>query len=155
MPNKCRTCNQLRDTSCGKDDCKIVKCSTIHYLSPNAKGELRGTTRRAGTVIEKENENDIERVKVEHVQLRIACSFKGRTEQSTFYKPLVTCPHCIAFITEEDKMLNETTVKENQSTIDNNNTLSAEEQQNNKLSAEEQQALNEAHTKLDPSVLTI
>ena len=123
----------------------------IHYLSPNAKGELRGTTRRAGTVIEKEGEKDIERTMVEHIPLRIACSFKGRSEQATFYKPLITCPHCLAFIAEEEAAEKAQLESETLAAT----TPPEVQDLDSKLSAEEQQALKDAHTKLDPSVLTI
>lgn len=141
MPSKCRTCNQVRSTPCNEagKKCVIVKCATIHYLSTNGTGLLIGTSRRAGIIIEQDGEKDVKRTKVEHIELRRVCAATTRMEQSTFYKPLITCPDCLAWIAANEP-----------APLD-----SLSESVTKSLTDSELEAMNEVNSGIDKAVLNI
>lgn len=99
MPFKCFDCNKVFDSKTDqcKPECTLKEVALIHYLSPNATGQQRGTRVRVGY----QGKKQIEPVETK-LELRVACESTNFREQATFYQPIVTCKTCLEFISKEE-----------------------------------------------------
>lgn len=99
MPYKCINCNssadKQEDVVCqdAEGNCKVVKCSTVHYMHPDASGKKYATKTRIRT-----GPNEVD-IKVSNQTLHLACTPKEFTPVATRTKVQVTCPDCKQFIT--------------------------------------------------------